>query len=75
MNCSNLGGESPERSREMTKRRPRRNHSTGFKAKVALAAVVSKKRRSGEGVNRSFPQKKRSSSIRGMHRERTPRHR
>lgn len=23
----------------MTKRRPRRNHSTGFKAKVALAAI------------------------------------
>ena len=39
MNCSNLEGESPGRSREMTKRRPRRNHSTGFKAKVALAAI------------------------------------
>src|SRR3972149_8652366 len=39
MNCSILEGESPGRSREMTKRRPRRNHSTGFKAKVALAAI------------------------------------
>jgi transposase len=39
MTCSNQEGESPGRSREMTKRRPRRNHSTGFKAKVALAAI------------------------------------